>query len=174
MAKNKKRTIITDSFEQVAELGKTTVKSTVKTTKNIVMDLGTAKALEQLVTGSGSGGSEKLNGNKNHTPLDIENLKGKYEQQDKQKEESLKMRLFHLSRQEEGRVLAEKKQEEKQKEQQLIQEDQEKKRKEEEEKKKQAEQGQVLPSGKKRRSIFSPKKKASEQHMETRPASGKQ
>ncbi len=167
----KKKTILSDSFEQVAELGKTTAKRTLKTAKNIALDVGTAKALEQLVTENGSATPEKTNG-KNHTPLKMDELQNKYKEQDVQKEAALRARLFQLSRQEEGKILSEKKQEKQQEEQQIVQEEQQKKRKEEE-KMQQQEQG-ALPEGKKRRSIFSPKKKASEQHAETRPATGKQ
>ncbi len=167
----KKKTILSDSFEQVVELGKTSAKQTAKTIKNIVQDIGTAKSLEKLVNGNATS-TEKTNG-QNHTPLDLNKLKTNYDQQDKQKEEALKVRLFQLSRQEEERVNVRRKQKEQQKLQQEVSEEQEKKRRGEE-KKRQEEQGPPLPSGKKRRSIFSTKKKADEQHMETRPATGKQ
>lgn len=167
----KKKTILSDSFEQVAELGKTATKRMVKTTKNITLDVGTAKALEHLTTGA-STSVEKTNG-QNHTPLKMDQLQEKYKEQDAQKEANLRARLFQLSRQGESEMLTKKKQEEQQKEQQTMQEEQETKRKEEEGKMHQ-EQGPPLPSGKKRRSIFSPRKKAQEQHSETRPATGKQ
>lgn len=168
----KKKTIISDTFEQVTELGSATAKRTAKTVKDIVMDVGTAKTLERVVTNNDTNGPEKANGKKNHTPLDLDGLEKKYQDQDKQKEKNLRIRLLQLVSQEEGRVLAKKKQEKKAKEGRIIQEEEEKK-KQEEEKKKQQEKGKV-PEGKKRRSIFSPKKKASEQHMEIRPSSGKQ
>lgn len=168
----KKKTILSDSFEQVVELGKTAAKKTTKTMKNIVSDIGTAKSMEKLIDGNGAAKTEKTNG-QNHTPLKMDELQEKYKQQDVQKEANLRARLFQLSRQGESEMLAKKKQEKQQKEQQSVQEEQEKKRKEEENKKQQ-EQGPPLPSGKKRRSIFSPKQKASEQHTETRPATGKQ
>lgn len=168
----KKKTIITDTFEQVAELGSTAAKRTVKNVKDIVMDVGTARTLERVVTDHDPDQSEKTNGKKNHTPLDLNGLEKKYQDQDKQKEKNLRIRLLQLISQEEGRVLAKKKQEKKAQEQQVVQEEEEEK-KQEEEKKKQREQG-AIPQGKKRRSIFSPKKKSEEQHMETRPSIGKQ
>ena len=168
----KKKTILSDSFEQVAELGKTTVKKTAKTLKDIVQDVGTAKSLEKLIDGNGSTSAEKTNG-QNHTPLDLDKLKENYDEQDKQRMKTLTAHLFQLSKQEEAKVNVERKQKEQQKLQQDVSEEQEKKRREEE-KKKQEEQGPPLPSGKKRSSIFSTKKKADEQHMETRPSTGKQ
>lgn len=165
----KKKTILTDSFEHVAELGKTTAKKTGKALKDIALDTGTAKTLEQLVGSQPSTGAEKLNG-KNHTPLDMDSLKQKYQEQDKQKEAALKARLFQLSRQGEAEIVAKRKQQKQQKEQQILQEEEEKKR---EEAQKQQVQGEI-PKGKQRRSIFSPVKKAREQHAETRPATGKQ
>ncbi len=167
----KKKTILTDSFERITELGKTSAKKTAKAVKNIVQDVGTAKGLEKLVTGYEKTFNEKSN-DQNHTPLDVDKLKTHYEQQDKQKMEVLKTHLFRLSKQEEQKINAQRKQEREQKKQQEFTEEEEKKKKEEEIKKRLAESS--IPKGKERRSIFSPKKKAQQEHAETRPAVGKQ
>ncbi len=167
----KKKTVLSDSFEQVVELGQGAAKKTAKSVKNIVQDVASAKSLEKVVVAEGEAAQEKTNG-QNHTPLNIDHLNQKYQEQDKQKEAALKVRLFQLSRQEEEKVNVQRKQKEQQKKTFELSEEEEKKKKEEE-RKKQQEEG-ALPRGKQRRSIFSPKKKASEQHPEIRPATGKQ
>ncbi|MCL4374956.1 hypothetical protein M1523_03800 [Patescibacteria group bacterium] len=165
-----------DTFEQLAELGKTTVKQStqaVKQTFNPVKIL--EKAVKPANNQSGDKGVEKPEGgnkqNQRHTPLDLEKLQQRYQNQDKAKADMLRNRLFQLVKSGEEKVLQEKKQE-------LL----EKKRKEEwekAEKKKRAQEAAnqtpaEVPHGKERRSIFSPKKVAKREQAEVKPASGKQ
>ena len=169
----KKGSIVSDSFEQLVELGQSATK---KTAKHVGKTVSPSKVLEEMLGLENADPKqaeilrklEKKSG-MNHTPLDLEEL---HKKQDSDKEASLRNRLFQLSRQEEQRIVAEKKQKKQQKAQQELAEEQEKKRREAEEKKKQQEA--PAPAGKQRRSIFSPKKKAQEQHTKTRPATGKQ
>ncbi len=165
-----KSKILQDSFEQLVELSQKTAK---QTTKQVVQTFSPQKIVEQVGVNESSQTQhgEKLKQN-NHTLLDTDALEKKYQGQDEQKMTALRNRLFQLGRQEEEKLLAEKKQERQQKEQQELREEQDKKRKEEE-KKNQQEQS-VAPRGKQRRSIFSPEKKATEQHVEIRPSAGKQ
>ncbi len=172
-----KGTFVTDTFEQLAELGKSTVK---KGTKQVAKTLNPLTTLDQ--TGEDKTGQQKTadklkqekNKDGNHTPLDMDKLKQNYDNQDEAKMKKLRQHLFQLGRQEEQKLLIEKKQETKAKQQREIQEEEGKKR-EEEAKKQQHQLGETpLPSGKKRRSIFSPKKVAQREHAEYKPSSGKQ
>ncbi len=169
-----KGTFWSDTFEKLEELGTSTVK---QSAKQVAQTFNPVKIFEKA-TGQDKGdqGMEKLekgSGKKdNHTPLDFETLKGKYENQDKQKTEALRQRLFQLVKTGEERQLDKKKQEEeekKRKEEYLLQD---KKRKEAE--KKRQEQMAGTPHGKERRSIFSAKKMAKREQTEVKPASGKQ
>ena len=170
-----KGNILHDSFEQLAELGKTTAK---QGAKQVGQTFSPLKLLEHA-----SGKNQDVNDKEKEqidelkkkkdasTPLDFDKLQKKYQNQDKLKTESLRNRLFQMVKREDEKSLERKKAEE-----------QEKKRKEEyekQEKKKQlAQQQQVqsaeIPQGKQRRSIFSPKKAAQRNVAETRPATGKQ
>lgn len=161
--------ILEDSFEQLVELGQSTVKKTVKSVAQIVNPFEGAKtsAVEER-----SGKTAEVNRGKNHTPVDFEKLKNKFQDKDKLKAEALRYRLFQIVKGDDEKSLERKKMteaEKKRNEEYLIQE---KKRKERE--KKQREQQSNIPKGKIRRSIFSSKKTAERQHVELKPASGKQ
>lgn len=162
--------ILSDTFEQLVELGQGTAKKTVKSV---------AQTLNPLSTPEKSSGKndkaikEKLDADKkNHTPLDFEKLKKQYEDNDSQSTDALRMRLFQLVRQGDEKSLYEKRQREiGTKRNEAVAEHQ--KKQEEAKRKKTIELGDV-PRGKKRRSIFSAKKTAERQHAETKPATGKQ
>ena len=171
-----------DSFEKLVEQGTTHAKKAVKTaTQQLKQAVNPTKMWEELL-GISSGTSEvkeeRSNGrtsevkrDSNHTQLNFEKLGKKYQDQEAQKTEALRQRLFQLVKRGEEKILLEKKQEEEEKKRKEAYEVQMKKKKEEEKKKQQAGE---LPKGKVRRSIFSPKKVAQRQHAETKPSSGKQ
>lgn len=172
----KKGTILEDTFEKIAEHGGKAGKTI---TQSIKQTVSPTKMWEQLLGISSSkedNGLEKLKSeqqkNKNHTPLNLDKLHTKYQDNEKQKLEKLRFHLFRLVKQGEEKTMYEKQKEEQEKKQKLLFEAEEKKKKDEEKKKK--EQTQELPKGKVRRSIFSAKKVAERQHAETKPATGKQ
>lgn len=163
-----------DTFEKLAELGVSTVKKSASAVKQTfdptkIVEKATGspssqdKGIEQLEKGQ----SKK----QNHTPLDFKKLQNKYQDQDSQKAEILRQRLFQLVKRGDEEILERKKQEELQKKQQEVYQQQEKKRKEEEKKRF---QDSVIPQGKIRRSIFSHKKVAQRQQAEVKPSTGKQ
>jgi hypothetical protein len=164
-----------DTFEKLTELGVSTAK---KTTQSLKQTLDPLQMLDQ-VTGrqGGDKGIEQLEKGKgkkpNHTPLDFKKLQDKYENQDKQKTEVLRQRLFQMVKGADEKLLMEQRQKEMQKKQTETYEEMEKKRKEEE-KKKQLDLQAGAPQGKIRRSIFSPKKVAKREQAEFKPAAGKQ
>ena len=168
MAKGK---ILQDSFEQLAEFGKTTAK---QGAKQVAKTFSPLKMINSIIKGAENGSEDSNTAEvkeKKSTPLDFDKLQKKYQDQDKLKTESLRNRLFQMVKREDEKSLERKKAEE-----------QEKKRKEEyekqEKKKKQVQQQQVqsaeIPRGKQRRSIFSSKKTAQRAQVEVRPATGKQ
>lgn len=167
--------IIRDTFEQLAELGQSTVKKTVKQTTKTFSPLQLLESEDEEEKNRRKSLQEKLKkeaGEKgNNKPLDFDNLQEKYQEQDKQKIDNLRGRLFQLSKQEEKEVQTKRKKQKEEEERVEEQQAQEKKKKEEEKKKLEE---APLPKGKQRRSIFSPKRKAQEQHPELRPAVGKQ
>ena len=164
-----------DTFEKVSELGQSTAKSAVKATASIVnptkiveSTLGTYssqnKSIEQLEKGKGK--------KQNNTLLDYQKLQKKYEDQDMQKTNALRQRLFQMVKSEDEKSLMKKKQEEQEKKRKELYEQQERKKREEEKKKQ--EENQTAPQGKIRRSIFSHKKVAEREQTEVKPSSGKQ
>lgn len=163
--------ILDDSFEQLVELGQSTVQQGVKQIKQTFSPL---RMLEKVL---GKDDIDNLNNKETkkpdnpHTPLDLEKLQKKYEDQDRAKAESLKNRLFQWWKNEEEKLLQRKKAEEQEKKRKEEQEKEIKKRKEEEQ---MAQQPIEIPRGKLRRSIFSPKKVAQRQQAEVKPSAGKQ
>lgn len=154
----KKGRILHDTFEQLAELGQSTAKKAVKQVGQTFNPLGILE-------------TEK-NKKQNHTPLDLEGLEKKYDEQDKQKEAVLRTRLFQLVKEGEKEELARQKRQKQEEQQKLLSEEEKKKKEEEEEEKRK--QLAKAPKGKIRRSIFSPKKVAQREHAEVKPATGKQ
>ncbi len=165
-----------DTFEQLAELGKTTARQSgqaVKQTLNPVKILEKAvnpnagktgdKGIEKPEKGQASGSS--------HTPLDFDKLQRRYQDQDQAKADALRNRLFQLVKSGEEKILQEKKQEALEKKRKEEWEKEEKKRREQQIA---MQQPAELPQGKQRRSIFSPKKVAKREQAEVKPASGKQ
>ncbi|MBI5127089.1 hypothetical protein HZA76_01380 [Candidatus Roizmanbacteria bacterium] len=165
MAKGK---ILEDTFEQLAELG---VSSAKKTVKSVAQTLNPFDKPSETQNPQNQKTLESLKKSKNHTPLDFDNLKNKFQDKEKLKAEALRNRLFQMVKQGDEKLMMEKRQKELEKKRQEVYLEEEKKRKDEEKKRQQA---APMPTGKIRRSIFSSKKTAEQQHAETKPATGKQ
>ena len=170
--KIKKKTVISDVFEQIADTATGSLKqipravgdslnplSNLPESHGVERDTGVKKQVEKLQDQSG-----------NHTNLDLGALEKLYEAQDQQKEDVLRQRLFKLVKEGEEQVYEGKKKEEEEKKQREESEDRQKKITAEK-KNKNTNEG-TLPRGKVRRNIFSPKKKAQQQHIEYRPSAG--
>lgn len=172
----KKGTILEDTFEKLAEQGGKASNTIKKSLTSVVSPTKMWEQILGIAPSENDNGLEKLKNeqqkNKNHTPLNLEKLHTKYQNNEKQKLEKLRFHLFRLVKQGEEKTLYDKRKEEQEKKQKIIYEAQEKKKKEEEKKKR--EQINEVPKGKVRRSIFSPKKVAERQHAETKPTTGKQ
>lgn len=172
-----KGSVLSDTFEQLAEFGKSTAQQSGKAVASTFSPL---KMLEQVVGGQPSSpqdqGMEKLekgqSQKQNNTKLDFKKLQDKYNTQDTQKTNQLRNRLFQLVKSGEEKAIGEEKKKKEEKKRQEATEEQDKKRKEME--KKRQEQSADIPHGKERRSIFSHKKMAQRQQTEVKPASGKQ
>lgn len=166
-----------DTFEQALEFGQGTVKQGTQAVKQTFSPI---KILEQ-VTGSSPQASQdkgkemlekgQIDG-QNHTPLNLEELQKKYQDQDKQKMEGLRSRLFQLVKSGEEKAVGEIKKEEEERKRKLSQEEQEKRRRAEEIKRQQ--EVAPAPQGKIRKSIFSHKNVAQRQKVEVKPSTGKQ
>ncbi len=166
-----KGNILQDTFEQLAELGVSTSKKTVKSV---------AQTLNPLASPEKSSGDEKKammeklkNQKNNHTPLDFKRLENQYSNSDSNKTDALRRHLFNLVKRGDEKTLMDSRQREMQKKRQEAYSDSENKRREDE-RKKSLTQGDDLPKGKQRKSIFSHKKTAEKQHTETKPSTGKQ
>ena len=147
-----------DTFEQIVELGQSTVKQGAKAVSQTFSPIKLFERAAGKSQNPHDKGKEQLDEAKkksnSSTPLDFEKLQEKYQDQDKSKMESLRNRLFHIVKQGEEKVLEQKKQ-------QNIQQEQ-------------AQQAFDEPRGKVRQSIFSRKKVAKRQQTEVRPSAGKQ
>lgn len=171
-----KGNILSDSFEQLAELGQSTAK---QGGKQIAQTFSPLKLIDQLTgkTQDNSPNPEEQNtrlskteDNKS-TPLDLNKLQQKYQNQEKTKVEELKHRLFQMVKREDEKSLQRKKAEEKQKKQEEEAKEEQKKRRQ----LKEAQEQQLAeePQGKIRQSIFSRKKKKPAKTIETKPSAGK-
>jgi hypothetical protein len=160
MAKN---TILGDTFEQLAELGASTIKQTVKAVGQIVNPFDQAK-------------TQEIKRGQNHTPVDFDKLKNNFQNKDKQKADAiaqaLKNRLFQMVKREDEKIIERKEMKEKQKERDEENEVYEKRRREQQ--RKQAQQQDDIPTGKGKRGVATRKKTSEQQHVENKPASGKQ
>lgn len=167
-----KGTFLNDTFEQLAEFGQSTAKASAKA---VVKTFNPLSALEKK-NNQGKDQIEEMRkeGQKSgsHTPLDMEKLSKKYEDQDKVKTEALRNRLFNLVKSGDEKVLMEKKREEEEKKRREEWEEEEKKRRQKQHDLQQ--QNAAIPQGKQRKSIFSAKKVAKREQTEVKPSSGKQ
>lgn len=165
-----KGSIISDTFEQLAELGQTTAK---KTAQSVAQTLNPLNALTSSEKASSSASRQRqemeLRAN-SHTPLDYARLNARYNDQDNQKVDALRNRLFQMVKQDEERLLERKKQEQKQK---GDQEEEQHKQKEKNEGDQKHQEDESLPKGKQRKGMFSPKKKSMEQLTERKASASK-
>ncbi|MEK7096844.1 MAG: hypothetical protein AAB859_00840, partial [Patescibacteria group bacterium] len=145
------------------ELGASTAKQTVKSVAQIVNPFSKNESKPH---------SPEVNRGKDHTPLDFKKLQNKFQDKDKLQAESLKNRLFQMVRREDEKIIERKDMEEGQKKRQEEYDEQEKKRKEQQQKNQNQESG--MPTGKAKRGTMSRKKSSEQQHVENKPASGKQ
>lgn len=169
-----KGSIWSDTFEQLAELGKSTAKHTGKALKQTFSPIELAKKAINIDTKSSDSTNRLENAQtkkQNHTPLDLSKLENQYQNQDKIKADNLRNRLFQLVKSGEEKVMMTKKQEEEEKKRKEAYEDEEKKRRK---KQQSMQQPAQMPRGKERKSIFSAKKVAKREQAEVKPASGKQ
>jgi len=169
-----KGNLLEDTFEQLVELGQSTAKKTVKSvaqTLNPFDKTSGGKTSEVNSEQNQARTSEVKRGN-NHTPVDFDKLKNKFQDKDKLQAEALRNRLFQIVKREDEKSLERKEMEEAQKKRQEEYLTQEKKRKEQQQKI----QGQQssMPTGKAKRGFMSRKKTSEQQHVENKPASGKQ
>jgi len=167
MAKN---TILGDAFEQLAELGVSTAKQTVKSVAQVVNPFSKNESYKS--NESNRSNSPELNKKSNHTPVDFDKLKNKFQDKDKLKAEALKNRLFQLVKREDEKILERKDMDEAQKKRKEEYEKEDKKRKEQQKKAQGQQSG--MPTGKAKRGFMSHKKSSEQQHVENKPASGKQ
>lgn len=167
-----------DAFEQLAELGRSTVKHTVKSVgetfdprKMIENSLGKNDKSNEAMQKEMKELQEKK---PNATPLDFAKLQQKYDAQDKTKTDALRNRLFQMVKSGEEKVQTEKKQKEAEGEQQKAYAQEEQRRRQQE---KQRQQTAVNPQGKERKSIMGGKKKkkgVEPSPAEIKPSTGKQ
>lgn len=170
-----KGSFASDTFEKLAEFGQSTAK---KTVKSVVQTFNPIKILENTNRSISENGEEEAfknaekNKGKGATPLNFDKLQNKYKDQDKIKQEALRLRLFQLVKSGEERVVETEKREQEEKKQKEAYEHRQKKQQEQQ--KKQQEQQADIPKGKVRKSIFSAKKVAERQQVEVKANSGKQ
>jgi len=158
-----KGTILGDTFEQLAELGASTAKKTVKSVAQ------TFNPFDQKSEGKTP---EKAKTDKDHTPLDFNKLKNKYQDKDKLLAENLKNRFFQNVKREDEKTVERENFSEQQKKRSAENETYEKARRDQQ--KKQSQQQGGMPGGKAKRGTMTRKKSSEQQHVENKPASGKQ
>jgi len=159
--------IFEDTFEQLAELGQSTAKKTVKSVAQII-----SLTTSEVKSEQNQARTSEVKRGKNHTPLDFEKLKNKFQDKDKLKAEALRNRFFQIVKREDEKIIERKDMEEAQKKRQEEYDEQAKKRKEQQQKA-QGQQGGI-PTGKAKRGFMSIKKTSEQQHVENKPATGKQ
>jgi hypothetical protein len=166
-----KGSFVSDTFEQLAEMGQSTAKKSVKAVGQTFNPL---RMLEKTISTNGDNSLNEKTKNleKNSSPLDFDKLQKKYQDHDKMKMESLRNRLFQMVKNEDEKTLERKKKEEEEKERKKVYETREKRRLEQQ-RKEQMELGEA-PRGKQRKSLFSAKKVAKREQAEVKPATGKQ
>jgi len=167
MAKGK---LLQDTFEQLAELGTSTAKQTVKSVVGIVNPFPSNES--NSTNESNKANSSETDKKKNHTPVDFDKLKDSFQDKEKTKMAGLRNRLFQMVKNEEEKSVVEMRQKEMQKKRQ---EDYDKQQKEQEEIRKIKAQSQTSAHGKLKGNNAQRKKAAAQQQQaEMKPATGKQ
>lgn len=165
-----------DTFEQLAELGKSTVQKTGQALKSFVPK---AQKIISSDEESASSTQRQINNatekdlKQNFTPLDNKRLDRHYEKEDEKKLAEIRD-YFARVKTEEKQAIEEQKKEEAERKQKEEQELKQKRKQEIKKQKAQEAQGPLLPKGKERKSIFSPTKVAKRSQAETRVGAGKQ
>lgn len=172
-----KHSILGDTFEQLVELGKSTVKSTTqavtgtpkKTQKKSSNEA--VKTNEQAAANLDPEAAKRIETGQ-HTPLDMKRLEDQYKNQDQEdiNEVRKKLEFFQKFRAEEKRAIQERKRQEEERLQRIKMELEEKDKQQKASDLKPVE----TPKGKERKSILSPKKAVKRSMVETRVGSGKQ
>lgn len=172
-----KGSLLSDTFEELVELGKSTTQKTGGAVKTLTVGMA-KKAGESAVGNSATADvadqPEKTGERKNYTELNSQRIEKNLRQQDQEEMNKVRQRLYeHFNRykEEEKKATAALQRIESERKQRQEQEEAEKKKALEEKQKKQE---LVVPRGKERKSIFSAKKIAKRSQMETRVGSGKQ
>ncbi len=168
----KQGTMQADIAETLLELGKST---TTQSAQAVNKTFNPLKIVEQVATKKE--GIDQVTGEKitepnvpNSTKLDVKKLQEKYKGQDDIELTGMRNRLFKLVKEGEEKAIAQRKQEEEMRKKQELTEEEDKKKKQQQA----DQQPQDIPRGKERRTIFSAhKKKAMEQHVETKPSVSK-
>lgn len=163
-----KGNILSDTFEQLAELGTSTAKKTVKSVVGIVNPFSPDTNESNK---SNMSNSPEFDGKKNHTPINFKNLQEKFQNKDKIAAEALKNRLFQIVKNQGERSVEQEKMDKQEKLRNENYQAQEKKRKEQQQK---AQNQQIISVGKTKRGVAVRKKISEQQHVENKPASGKQ
>ena len=162
-----------DQFEQVVEMGKSTVQQPVKATSQM---LNPFKAVSEIISPpnslqQGDQGMEAAEQGQSqkpkHTPLDFNKLDDKYKDKEKADMAALQKRLFDLVKSDEQKAMGNAK---KEKQEKLQQEQQEEQKKIQQQKAQQEQDAQsAAPQGKVKRSIGQAHKKmAQDSHQEVK------
>lgn len=166
----KKGTILGDTFEQLAELGQSTAKKTVKSVAKTFNPFDKITGEKNSPSGEMNRKAEEMKHGKDHTPLDFKKLNERFQDKDKLQAEALRSRYFQSVKREDEKILERKNMSEQQKKQEEANAAYDERRRDQQ--KKQSQQD-GLPGGKAKRGVAA-RKKSSDQHVENKPASGKQ
>ncbi len=170
--------IIQNVYEQVRESGRDMAKSSAKQVKETFSPWemirnsfdtkespdGNKDQLSKIKEEAGKGDK--------HTPIDFDKLQKSYADQDKQKIDMMKQRLFQLVKRDEEKTVMKGKQEKAEKQQAVTQEEIDKRRREEEKRRQEA--VSAAPEGKAGRGGKKKRKATEPQPAETKPGSSKQ
>jgi hypothetical protein len=166
--------IIHNAFEQILESGRDVAKSSAKQVVETISPWDMIRNSFEGVDANKNATDpttqmKELQGKSDkHTPLNFDNLQKSYADQDKQKMEAMKQRLFQIVRRDDEKSSMKSKQQKNEKEHAVVQEESDKRRREEE---KRRQQSMSAPQGK----LKGRRKKPSEpQPAETKPGSSKQ
>ena len=164
-----------DTRDQFLEFGVSTAKGTIKGVVKAFNPLQPLLEKKGDVTGSGKDpGMEKMAAahEGKSTPLDLQKLQGKYENQDKMQIEAMRSRLFNMVKSEGEMAIQQRKQQEEERKRKELFEMEEKKKKEQE--RYQQQSMADVPQGKVRQTIGAThKKKTQDSHTEFKANAGK-
>lgn len=172
-----KNSVVSNVFEQMTDTTKASLKSAAKQVVDLV---DPAKIIEQIVSPGTALNNEQnpvekikqeTEKKQSSTPLNFENLNKKYQENDAVKLMQWRKQLNSVKEGEKN-AINELEKEREDRMRKIAQEEQEKKRIEAEQQN--ANTSTSMPQGKQKRGMMAPKKKAQQQHQETKPSVGKQ